>query len=147
MGIRSSVIAILCLLLGASGSPAGTDKDVLSPPAWIMGSWSNFAESHESNIDTFTFREQEVLAREGVHGEEIDLVERYGRSGFSEEIKPDFYRIVLKSERGEAIYEFRLLREGGNSGQQVPVMTVSVVIFGVMHRYASESINHCYTRR
>lgn len=147
MRIRFIFISILCLLLGLSGISSGKDKKVLSPPKWIQGSWSNLAESNTDLIDIYSFSREDVTAREGFFGEKVSLLERYGQSGFSEEIKPDLYRIVFNSKEGRVIYEFKLRKSGEADRYQNPVLSVKVVLFGVVHRNSSGSINTWFMKQ
>jgi hypothetical protein len=143
---------ILCLIVislrapAAAGSPDSKAKFNL--PEWVIGEWSNVAESNSDRIETFVFSKNDIQFTRGhLYHEKIQFSRAFKNYELKETVEPDLYRIRMTRGGDEQIYEFKFCRS-----EQCPVtakdlMTYSLTKNGKVIREHSTSINKVLFKR
>lgn len=127
---RSTYLLILCLaVISLSGPAAGGSPDAkakFNPPEWLIGEWSNVAESNADRIETFVFSKNDIQYTRGhlYHGK-IQFSRAFKKHELKETIEPDLYRVRMTSGNDEQIYEFKFCRDEKCPATSREIMTYS----------------------
>lgn len=114
---RSAYLLIFCLtVVLLSGPAAGGSPDSqarFNPPEWIIGEWSNVAESNSDRIETFVFSKNDIQFTRGhLYHDKIQFSRVFKKHELKETIEPELYRVRMIARDDEQIYEFKLCRTG-----------------------------------
>lgn len=144
-------LAILCLaVFSLSGAVAGRSSDskiVFNPPEWILGQWTNLAESQTDRIEMFDFSEHEIRLTTGVLDKTVKFSNLYKKQEIKETFEPDTYRVQIGKGEEEVIYEFKLCRGDRCESSLKEAMTYSLTRNKKLVRDHSTAINSVLIKR
>ena len=149
---RSIYLMILCLaVISLSGQTAGGSPDAklkFNPPEWIIGEWSNVAESNADRIETFVFTKNDIqFTRWHLYHDKIQFRRAFKKHELKETIEPDLYRVRMTIGDDEQIYEFKFCRSEQCPTTAKDVMTYSLTKNNKIIREHSTSINNVLFKR
>jgi hypothetical protein len=143
--------AIFCLAVVALNEQiAGRTSDqktVFNPPEWILGVWTNLAESQADRIETFDFSEHEIRLTTGVLDKTVKFSNLFKKQNIRETFEPDTYRIHMGKGEDETIYEFKLCRGDRCESTLKEALTYSLTKNKKIVRDHSTSVNSVFIKR
>ena len=144
-------LAIFCLAaLSVNGRVAGRSSDqkiVFNPPDWILGVWTNLAESQTDRIETFDFSANEIRLTTGVLDKTVKFSNLFKKQEVRETFEPDTYRVHIGKGEEEMIYEFKLCRSDRCESTLKEALTYSLTKNKKIVRDHSTSINSVFIKR
>lgn len=149
---RSTYLVILCLaVIAVGGQAAGGSPDSkakFNPPEWIIGEWSNVAESNADLIETFVFSKNDIQFTRGhLYHDKSQFSRAFKKHELKETIEPDLYRVRLTMGGDEQIYEFRFCRSEKCPSTGKDIMTYSLTKNKKIIQEHSTSINRVLFKR
>ena len=101
-----SLSILLILLLGCTPSTNGGSTDKLSPPAWIIGSWSTNTGFPSADITCQLTADNFIFSTTGMS---INFKVAYSAYSLSDTYSSTFYEITLSAPGTTATYSFSKL--------------------------------------
>jgi hypothetical protein len=149
---RSIYLMIFSLaVISLGGQTAGGSSDSklkFNPPEWVIGEWSNVAESNADRIETFVFSKNDIQFTRGhlYHGK-IQFSRAFKKHELKETSEPDLYRVRMTSGDDEQIYEFKFCRSEKCPSTGKDIMTYSLTTNNKVIQEHSTSINRVLFKR
>lgn len=144
-------LAIFCVaLISLNGPVAGRPADqkvVFNPPHWILGQWTNLAESQTDRIEMFDFSEHDIILTTGVLDKTIKFSNLYKKQEIKETFEPDTYRVQIGTGEEEVIYEFKLCSSDRCESSLKEAITYSLTRNKKLVRNHSTAINSVLMKR
>ena len=144
-------LAISCLAVVFLNGPVDArtpdQKIVFNPPQWILGVWTNLAESQTDRIETFDFSEHDIRLTSGVLDKTVKFSNLYKKQVIKETFEPDIYRIHIGSGEDETVYEFKLCRGDRCESTLKEALTYSLTRNKKLVRDHSTAINSVFMKR
>jgi hypothetical protein len=144
-------LVIFCLaVVSVNGRVAGRSSDskiIFNPPEWILGQWTNLAESQTDRIEMFDFSAHEIRLTTGVLDKTVKFSNLFKKQEIKETFEPDIYRIQIGKGEEEMIYEFRLCRSDRCESSLKEAMTYSLTKNKKIVRDHSTAINSVFIKR
>lgn len=104
----------------------------LTFPNWLKGVWQNTAESNTNNFITYSFNDNKLTIRQGLHFQGTEkFIESYKNFHVSESSTDSTYFIEFKQNRNTVEFEFKLQSV---EWQDEKVLTYSIVENGKLKR-------------
>lgn len=106
-------LLLLCMVVTTGANAARSQqasKALLNPPGWILGSWSNLAESNLDRLETFAFTADEISFTKGMldKSKVVNFSSKFKGYKVKETVEPKTYRVEVHTDEDEFIYEFKL---------------------------------------
>ncbi|HEX6187006.1 MAG TPA: hypothetical protein VFZ40_02905 [Pyrinomonadaceae bacterium] len=149
---RSTYLVILCLaVIALGGQAAGGSRDSkvkFNPPEWLLGEWSNVAESNADLIENFVFSKNDIQFTRGhLYHDKLQFSRAFKKHELKETIEPDLYRVRLSAGGDVQVYEFKRCRDEKCPSTGQDIMTYSLTKNDKIVREHSTSLTSVLFKR